>query len=92
MITTVIDLIIALLDLVRTQARALRRMVVDLGWGLAFIMIAAILVLASAVFFLLGTYQYFSSLISPVAAAFLVSLVALLLAVIAAWIAHRKVH
>ncbi len=92
MMTVVIDLFISFLDLIRTQTQVLRRMIVDLGWGLAFIMIAACLILASAAFCLLGLYQYFSCILSPVAASFLVSLVAMLLAVIAAWIAHRKVH
>jgi uncharacterized protein YggT (Ycf19 family) len=74
-----------------TMTRSLRRAVVNLGWGLAFIVIAALLVLASMAFFLWGLYQYFASLLSPVASAFIVSLVALVLAVVAGWIAHRRV-
>jgi len=91
MMTAVMDIFILFFDLIRKQTQALRMMVVDLGWSLAFILIAALLITASAAFFLLGMYQYFSALLSPVAAAFLVSFIALVLAVIAAWIAHRKV-
>ncbi len=92
MIKAIVDLVIAFLDLVVSMTRSLRRAVVNLGWGLAFINIAALLVLASTAFFLWGLYQYFSALLSPVAAAFIVSLVALVLAVIAGWIANRQVR
>jgi hypothetical protein len=91
-IKAIVDLVIAFLDLIETMTRSLRRSVVNLGWGLAFIVIAALLVLASAVFFLWGLYQYFASLLSPVASAFIVSLVALVLAVVAGWIANRRVR
>jgi len=89
-IKAVVDLVIAFLGLVEAEVRTLRRTVVNLGWGLAFIVIAALLVFASAVFFLWGLFQYFAALLSPVASAFIVSLVALMLAVIAGWIAHRR--
>ncbi len=73
------------------MTRSLRGAVVNLGWGLAFIAIAALLILASVALFLWGLYQYFAALLSPVAAALIVSLVALVLAVVAGWIAHRRV-
>jgi hypothetical protein len=91
-IKAVIDIFIAFLSLIEAEARALRRILVNLGWGLAFIVIAALLVLVSAVFFLWGLYQYFAALLSPVASAFLVSLAALVLAAIAGWIAYRRVR
>jgi len=91
-IKAVIDIFIAFLNLIETEARALRRILVNLGWGLAFIVIAALLVLVSAVFFLWGLYLYFAALLSPVTAAFLVSLAALALAAIAGWIAYRRVR
>jgi hypothetical protein len=91
-IKAIVDLVIAFLDLIETMTRSLRRAVVNLGWGLAFIVIAALLILASAVFFLWGLYQYFAALLSPVASAFIVSLVALALAALAGWIANRRVR
>jgi hypothetical protein len=92
MIKAIIDLVIAFLDLVVTMARSMRKAVVNLGWGLAFIVIAALLILASVAFFLWGLYQYFAALLSPVASAFIVSLVTLVLAVVAGWIANRRVR
>jgi len=53
-IKAVIDIFIAFLSLIEAEARALRRILVNLGWGLAFIVIAALLVLVSAVFYLWG--------------------------------------
>ncbi len=90
MIKAIVDLIIAFLDLLEAEARTLRRTVVNFHWGLAFIVIAALLVIVSAGFFLWGLFQYFAALLSPVASAFIVSLVALVLAVIAGWIAYRR--
>jgi hypothetical protein len=91
-IKAIVDLVIAFLDLVATMTRSLRKAVVKMGWGLAFIVIAALLVLASAVFFLWGLFQYFAALLSPVASAFIVSLVALALAAVAGWNANRQVR
>jgi len=90
-IKAIIDLVIAFLSLIETMTRSLRSAVVNLGWGLAFIAIAALLILASMVLFLWGLYQYFAALLSPVVSAFMVSLVALVLAVVAGCIAHRRV-
>jgi hypothetical protein len=91
-IKAIIDLVIAFLNLIEAEARTLRRAVVNLGWGLAFIVIAALLILASAVFFLWGLHQYFAALLSPVASAFIVSLASLALAAVAGWIAYRRVR
>ncbi len=92
MVKAIIELFIALLNLVQAEARTLRRMVVNLGWGLAFIAIAALLVVVAAVFFLWGLHQYFAALLSPVASSFIVSAAALLLAAIAGWAARQRVR
>ena len=60
--------------------------------GLTFIVIAALLVLASAIFFRWGLCQYFAALQSPVTSAFIVSPVALALVAVAGLIAHRLVR
>jgi hypothetical protein len=61
--------------------------VIRLGWALVGIVIASILVLAAAGFLLLGIYQYLTLLVSPAAAALLVSLLAFVLALIFAGLA-----
>ena len=91
MIKAIVDLIIAFLGLIETMARSMRKAVVNLGWGIAFMVIAALLILASSAFFMWGLYQYFAALLSPAVSAFIVSFVSLVLAVIAGWIAHRRV-
>ena len=92
MIKAIVDLVIAFLGLIETMARSMRRAIVNLGWGIAFLAIALLLIIASMVFFLWGLYQYFAILLSPPASALILSLVALVLAVVAGWMANRRVR
>ena len=89
-ITMVLDFVTALLNLLESEARILRRAVMRLGWGLAFIVIAAVLALVAAGFFLWGLYQYLAALLSPAGAAFVVSFAALVFAVAAAGLARWR--
>jgi hypothetical protein len=86
-LSTILDLGTVLLRLLEAEGRILRRAVMNVGWGLAFVAVAALLVLVAAFFFLLGMYQYLASQISPAAASLLVALLAFVLALIFAGIA-----
>jgi hypothetical protein len=92
MISALTHVIIRLLGHVEAEARAWRKAVADLGWALAFIAIAAILFLVSVGFFLWGLYQFVAVQTSPLAAALLLSLVALVMAAIAAVFALWRVR
>ena len=87
---TIADFIIAFLDLLEAEGRILRRAVMHVGWGLALLLVACVLVLASAGFFLVGIYLHLASQFSPPVAALLVSLLTLLLALVIAGIAHWR--
>lgn len=89
-ITTILDIVTAFLHVLEGEGRILRRSVMRLGWAVAFIAIASLLVLAAAGFFLLGIYQYLASQMSPVAAALLVALLTFVLALIFASIAKWR--
>jgi TRAP-type C4-dicarboxylate transport system permease small subunit len=86
-ITTILDIVTAFLHVLEGEGRILRRSVMRLGWALACIVIASLLVLAATGFLLLGIYQYLTSQMSPAAAALLVSLLAVVLALIVAGLA-----
>jgi len=86
-IATILAIGTALLHLLEGEGRILRRSVMRLGWAVAFIAIAFLLVLAAAGFFLLGIYQYLASQMSPAAAALLVALLAFVLTLISAGLA-----
>jgi predicted anti-sigma-YlaC factor YlaD len=86
-ITTILDIVTAFLHVLEGEGRILRRSVMRLGWALACILIAFLLVLAAAGLLLLGIYQYLTSQVSPAAAALLVSLLAFVLALIFAGLA-----
>jgi len=89
-LTIILDIATVMLRLLEAEGRILRRAVMNLGWGLAFVAIAFLLVLVAASFFVLGIYQYLVSQMSPVAASLLVSLLALTLALIFAGIAKWR--
>jgi hypothetical protein len=92
MITTLTHLAIMLLDRIEAEGRVLRRAVANLGWALAFIVIAALLLLVSAGFFVWGLYQFIAVQTSPLVAALLLSFVTLVLAAIAAAFALWRVR
>jgi hypothetical protein len=92
MISVLTHIVVMLLDRVEAEGRALRRAVADLGWALAFTMIAAFLLLIAVGLFLWGVYQIIVVYTSPVAAALLLSFVTLVLAALAAVFALRRVR
>jgi hypothetical protein len=89
-LTTILDILTVFLRLLEAEGRILRRAVMHLGWALAFMALASLLLLAAAGFFLLGVYQYLAAQMSPGAASLLLSLLALALALIAAGIAKWR--
>lgn len=84
------DFIIAFFDLVEAEGRTLRQAIIRTGWGLLLLLIAALLVLSAAGFFLLGMYQYFSAQFASPVAALLLSALTLLLALFIAAVAHWR--
>lgn len=90
MLTTLLDIATAFLRLVEAEGRILKRAVMKVGWALAFVGVASLLVLAAAGFFLAGIYQYLAAQMSPAAASLLVSLLASVLALIFAGIAKWR--
>jgi hypothetical protein len=86
-LTILLDIYTVMLRLLEAEGRILRRAVMNVGWGLVFVAIAALLVLVATGFFLLGIYQYLASQMSPVAASLVIALLALVLALIFAGIA-----
>ncbi len=94
-LTALLDSAATFLRLLEAEGRILRRSIMRVGWAIAFIVIASLLVLAAAGFFLVGIYQYLAAQVSSGAASLLMSLPALVLALIFArivnwWIDDRK--
>lgn len=89
-ITMLLDIATAFLRLLEAEGRMLKRAVMNTAWALAFVGVAALLVLAAAVFFLAGIYQYLAALMFPAAASLLVSLLAFVLALIFAGLAKWR--
>lgn len=89
-LTTLLDIATAFLRLLEAEGRILKRAVMNVGWALAFVGVAFLLVLVAAGFFLAGTYQYLAAQTSPAAASLLVSLLAFLLALIFAGLAKWR--
>ncbi len=86
-LTTILDVATVFLRLLEAEGRILKRAVMKVGWALAFVGVASLLVLAAAGSFLAGMYQYLAAQMSPAAASLLVSLLAFILALIFAGIA-----
>ncbi|MFZ3065436.1 MAG: hypothetical protein WA277_09160 [Nitrospirota bacterium] len=89
-LTTILDIATAFLHLLEAEGRILKRAMMKVGWALAFVGVAFLLVLAAAGFFLAGMYQYLAAQMSPAAASLLVSLMAFVLALIFAGIAKWR--
>ena len=87
-LTIILDIATGMLRLLEAEGRILRRSIMRVGWSIAFIAIASVLVLAAAGFLLVGIYQYLAAQMSPAAASLLVSLPALVLAAIFAGIVN----
>jgi hypothetical protein len=88
-LSTLLDIATTVLRLLEAEGRVLRKAVMNVGWALACVGAAFLLVLVAAGFFLAGIYQFLAAQLSPVAASLLVSLVAVLLAVLFAFMAKR---
>ena len=91
-ITAILDIVTAFLHLLEGEVRNLKRSVMRLGRALAFGVVASLLVLAAAGFFLLGIYQYLVTQMSPPAASFVVALLAIVLALIFAGLAKGQIR
>lgn len=89
-LTTLLDIATALLRLLEAEGRILKRAAMNVGWALAFVGVAALLLLAAAGFFLAGIYQYLAAQMSPPAASLLVSLLAFVFALIFAGVAKWR--
>ena len=89
-LTTLLDIVTAFLHVLEAEGRMLKRAVMNVGWALACVGVASVLVLIAAGFFLAGIYQYLAEQLSPAAASLLVSLLAFLLAVIFAVVAKWR--
>ena len=80
--TTVSDLVIAFFDLIEAEGRALRQATMRVGVGLSCVVIAMLIGIAAVAFFLWGIYQFILIWFSPPLAALLMSLLALVLALV----------
>ncbi len=87
--TTLSDFVIAFLDLMEAEGRTLKTASIRVGWGMAFIILASVLILVASSSFLWGVYLLLITLVSPPAAAMLIALVALMLAAVAGVIAKK---
>jgi|MudIll2142460700_1097286.scaffolds.fasta_scaffold144711_2 hypothetical protein len=90
MLTTLLDIATAFLHLLEAEGRMLKRAVMKVGWALACVGVASLLVLAASGFFLAGIYQYLAAQVTPAAASILVSLLTLVLALIFASLAPYR--
>ena len=89
-LTTLLDIATAFLRLLEAEGKILKRAVMNVGWALAFVGVASLLVLAAAGFFLAGIYQYLATQLSPSTASLLVSLLAFVLALVFAGLAKWR--
>jgi uncharacterized membrane protein YcjF (UPF0283 family) len=80
--TTLSDLVIALLDLLEAEGRALRSAVLRVGLGLGLLMVAIGMVLVSLAFLLWSAYQFVALWYGPTVAALVMSMLALLIALL----------
>ncbi|TCK18624.1 hypothetical protein DFR30_1903 [Thiogranum longum] len=80
--TTLSDLVIALLDLLEAEGRALRSSTLRVGLGLGLLVIAVGMLMVSAAFLLWSAYQFVSLWLEPALAALAMSLLALLIALL----------
>ena len=86
--TTISDLVIAFLDLLEAEGRQLRRSALDLGLSLGVVVLAMVVGGVAVGFFLWGVYQLLLTWFAPPVTAFLMSLLALVLALVLLGIAR----
>jgi hypothetical protein len=82
------NLMIATVDLVEAEGRALRRQAVRFLWTVALILVASVMGAVGVGFVLAGLYWLLSAQLSAPEAAILFGIIALALAGAIAWIAH----
>jgi hypothetical protein len=90
-LTILLDVISAFLNLLEAEGRILRRALMHLGWALAFMAAAFILAVTAACLLLFSIYQYLVAQMSAGSAALLISLLALVLSLVFAGIAKWRV-
>jgi hypothetical protein len=83
------ELIIALLELLEAEARALRSGAFRLGLSLALLVTAGILTLSAIALILRALYLYLAIILSPPTATLITGVVTLLVAGGLVWIARR---
>jgi hypothetical protein len=88
-LSSLVDILIALLDLLEAEGRALRRATTRLWWGLAFIVLAEALAAVGIGLCLWAVYQYVVFPLGPATAALLTGLLALLVAGGVVWLVQR---
>ncbi len=71
------------------EGRTLKENTMRVGWGMAFVALAAIFILIAGGFLLWGIYEQLLTVMSQPAAAMLISLTALILAAISAFVARK---
>ena len=86
---TLSDFVIAFLDLMGSEGRALKTVSICVGWDMAFIILATVVILVASSSFLWGVYLLLVSPVSFPAAAILIALVVLILAAIVAVITKK---
>ncbi len=86
--TTISDLVIAFLDLLEAEGRQLRQSAMDLGLSLGVVVLAMVVGGVAVGFFLWGVYQMLLTWFTPPVTAFLMSLLALVLALVLLGIAR----
>ncbi len=86
--TTISDLVIAFLDLLEAEGRQLRQSAMDLGLSLGVVVLAMVVGGVAVGFFLWGVYQLLLTWFTPPVTAFLMSLLALVLALVLLGIAR----
>jgi len=87
--TTLSDIVIAFLDLMEAEGRTLKEATMRVGWGMAFILLAAIFILIASSFLLWGIYEQLIIVTNASTAAMLISLAAIILAIISGFIAMK---
>ncbi len=87
--TTLSDIVIAFLDLMEAEGRTLKEATMRVGWGMAFILLAAIFILIAGSFLLWGIYEQLIIVTNASTAAMLISLAAIILAIISGFIAMK---
>lgn len=85
-----VELSIALLELLEAEGRALRKATLNTGRALALLVGAGVFLLAGAALLGWALYQYLLTLTTPSLSAAIIGLLALLLGGALLWFSHRR--